>query len=154
MKRPRAQGFTLLELLLVLLLLSIVMGMAGLGIGRDPQRLASQEANLFLQLVQHARQQAVLEGVALGIRIDPQGYQLLKARGDSWEPAGQQRDIGLDLRLQIDGLPVPPAVPGKAPQLVMYGNDEHTPFSLYFEADTVRLVPLSSDGLNAPQFQP
>lgn len=93
MKRPRAQGFTLLELLLVLLLLSIVMGMAGLGIGRDPQRLASQEANLFLQLVQHARQQAVLEGVALGIRIDPQGYQLLKARGDSWEPAGQQRDL-------------------------------------------------------------
>ncbi|MNM97559.1 putative type II secretion system protein H precursor [compost metagenome] len=152
MKQRRSRGFTLLELLLVMLLLGIVLGMAGFTFARDPQRMASQEANLFLQLVQYARQQAVLERLALGIRIDAEGYQLLRATEDSWEVAGRRRDIDQDLRLEIDGLPVPHALAGGAPQLVMYGNDEHTPFSLHFEVDNVRLVSVSSDGLNDPQF--
>ncbi|MFK3817537.1 type II secretion system minor pseudopilin GspH [Pseudomonas sp. NPDC089407] len=155
MKQRRSRGFTLLELLMVMLLLGIVMGMAGFTFARDPQRMASQEANLFLQLVQYARQQAVLERQALGIRIDGQGYQLLRAFEDDWVAAGKRRDIGLGLRLrlEIDGLPVPHALAGAAPQLLMYGSDEHTPFSLHFEADNVRLVSVSSDGLNDPQFE-
>ena len=152
MKQRRSRGFTLLELLLVMLLLGIVMGMAGFTFARDPQRVASQEASLFLQLVQFARQQAVLEGLTQGIRIDAQGYQLLKASEDGWEAAGRHRDIDLDLRLEIDGLPVPHALAGGAPQLLMYGNDEHTPFTLHFEVDNVRLVSVSSDGLNDPQL--
>lgn len=152
MKQRRSRGFTLLELLLVMLLLGIVMGMAGFTFARDPQRVASQEASLFLQLVQFARQQAVLEGLTQGIRIDAQGYQLLKASEDGWEAAGRHRDIDLDLRLEMDGLSAPYALAGGAPQLLMYGNDEHTPFSLHFEADDVRLVSVSSDGLNDPQF--
>lgn len=152
MKQRRSRGFTLLELLLVMLLLGIVTGMVGFTFARDPQRMASQEANLFLQAVQYARQQAVLEGLALGIRLDAQGYQLLKASEESWEAAGKRRDVDLDLRMEIDGLPVPYAMAGGPPQLVMYGNDEYTPFSLHFEANNVRLVSMSSDGLNDPQF--
>ncbi|MNJ65985.1 hypothetical protein D3C77_620280 [compost metagenome] len=102
--------------------------------------------------MQYARQKAVLERLALGIRIDAEGYQLLRATEDSWEVAGRRRDIDQHLRLEIDGLPVPHALAGGAPQLVMYGNDEHTPFSLHFEVDNVRLVSVSSDGLNDPQF--
>ncbi|MFJ4065514.1 type II secretion system minor pseudopilin GspH [Pseudomonas sp. NPDC089996] len=152
MKPGRSRGFTLLELLLVMLVLGMAMGMAGLMFGRDPLRMASQEANLFLQLVQHARQQAVLDGATLGIRIDVQGYQLVKANGDRWEAAGKRRATDLDLRLEIDGLAIPPPATGRAPQLVMYGNDEHTPFFLHFEAERVRLVSVSSDGLNDPKF--
>ncbi|MNN27508.1 putative type II secretion system protein H precursor [compost metagenome] len=152
MKQRRSQGFTLLELLLVMLLLGIVMSMAGVVFGRDPQRMANQEASLFFQLVQHARHQAVLEGLALGIRIDARGYQLLRATGHRWEIAGKHRDIDLDLHVEIDGVPVPPGVPGMAPQLVMYGNDEHTPFALHFGVNDVRLVSVSSDGINDPSF--
>ena len=152
MNLRRSQGFTLLELLLVMLLLGIVMGMAGFIFGRDPQRMANQEANLFYQLVQHARQQAVLEGLALGIRIDAQGYQLLQAADDGWAAVGKHRDVELDLRVEVDGVAVPHALPGSAPQLVMYANDEHTPFSLHFEAGNVRLVSVSSDGMNDPSF--
>lgn len=152
MKKRRCNGFTLLELLLVMVVLGIVMGMAGFTFGRDPQRVANQEASLFLQLLQHARHQAVLEGVTLGIRIDAQGYQLLKTVEHSWEAAGKQRETGLDIRMEIEGVPVPLAQPGRAPQLVIDPYDEYTPFSLHFEADSARLVSLSSDGLNDPQF--
>lgn len=47
MKQRRSQGFTLLELLLVMLLLGIVMSMAGVMFGRDPQRMANQKPAFF-----------------------------------------------------------------------------------------------------------
>ncbi|MGE8322883.1 MAG: type II secretion system minor pseudopilin GspH [Pseudomonas sp.] len=149
----RSQGFTLLEMLLVLVLAGIVIGMAGLQLGRNPQRLADQEAGLFLQLVQYARQQAVLEGRELGVRIDARGYQLMKAGGRTWTAAGQHRDTGLDLRLEIDGFPVLLTRPQSAAQLVFYRNDEYTPFSLSFQEAGVGLAQVSSDGLNDPQLE-
>ena len=149
----RSQGFTLLELMLVLLLAGIVMGMAGLQVGRDPQRLASQEAGLFLQLVEHARQQAVLEGRELGVHIDARGYQLMKLSGRTWEVAGQRRDTGLDLHLEIDGFSVLLTRQGSAAQLVFARNDEHTPFSLSFHEAGASLAQVSSDGLNAPWIE-
>lgn len=153
MSLRRAKGFTLLEMMLVLLLAGVVMGMAGLQLGRDPQRLASQEAVLFLQLVEHARQQAVLEGREMGVHIDARGYQLMKASGSSWVAAGLRRDTGLDLRLSIDGFPVMLAGPGNTAQLVFALNDEYTPFSLSFHEAGVGLAQLSSDGLNDPWLE-
>lgn len=148
-----ARGFTLLEMLLVLVLVSIVMGMAGLQLGHDPQRQASQEADLFLQLVQHARQQALLEGRALGVHVDTRGYQLMKSKGRTWEVAGQHRDTGLDLHLQIDGLPVILTRRGATAQLVFASNDEYTPFSLSFHEAGVGLAHVTSDGLNDPRLE-
>ncbi|WP_060509884.1 type II secretion system minor pseudopilin GspH [Pseudomonas sp. NBRC 111124] len=153
MSPRRTKGFTLLEMMLVLLLAGVVLGMAGLQLGRDPQRLASQEAGFLLQLVEHARQQAVLEGQEMGVQFDARGYQLMKASGTSWVAAGQRRDTGLDLRLSIDGFPVTLAGPGNTAQLVFSRNDEHTPFSLSFHEGGVDLAQLSSDGLNAPWLE-
>jgi general secretion pathway protein H len=153
MSLHRSKGFTLLEMMLVLLLAGVVIGMAGLVVGRDPQRLANQEAGLFLQMVEHARQQAVLEGQEMGVSIDARGYQLMKASGRSWVAAGQRRDTGLDLRLSIDDFPVMLAGPGNSAQVVFARNDEYTPFSLSFHEAGVALVQLSSDGLNDPWLE-
>lgn len=152
MTRRCSRGFTLLEMMLVLLLVGIVMGLAGLQLGRDPQRLASQEAGLFLQLVQHARQQAVLEGGELGIQVAPRGYQLMRKVERTWEVAGPHRDTQLDLLLLIDGLFVMPIRSGSSAQLMFAVNDEYTPFSLSFLDAGVELAHVTSDGLNDPRL--
>lgn len=146
----RSRGFTLLELLLVMLLAGIALGMAGLVGGGDRKRLAYREAGLLLQLVQHARQQAVLEGQELGLRIDRQGYQLMMRSGQRWAAAGQRRAIELDLQLEIDGLAVSVQGQGNGAQLVFASNDEYTPFSLHLHEAGVRLASITSDGLNDP----
>ncbi|MBF8744194.1 type II secretion system protein GspH [Pseudomonas putida] len=153
MMRRQARGFTLLEMMLVLVLVGIVMGLAGFQAGRDPQRLAREEASLFLQLVQHARHQAVLEGQALGVHIDPHGYQLLKAAGRIWQVEGPRHDTGLDLLLEIDSLPVVLASDSNIAQLVFASNDEYTPFSLSFQQAGVELARVTSDGLNDPWLE-
>ena len=153
MTRRLSRGFTLLEIMLVMLLAGVVMAMVGLPIGRDPQRLARQEADRFLQLVQYARQQAVLEGRDLAVHIDPRGYQLLKREGQSLAAQGQRLDTGLDLHLEIDGLAVTPSGRGGTAQLVFSSSDEHTPFSLAFHEAGVSLALIVSDGLNDPWLE-
>lgn len=150
MNRAASRGFTLLELLLVLALLATLVGMAGLSLGRDPQRQAQQEASLFQQMLQLARQRAVLEGAPLGVRVDGQGYRLYRHDPQGWQPAGEHRDTGLRLSLLIDGQPV---AHGGPPQLLIHDSDEHSVFSLHFYQDAVRLVSVSSDGLNDPWLE-
>lgn len=150
MTRAAARGFSLLELLLVLALLATLVGMVGLSFGRDPQRAAYQEAGLFQQMLQLARQRAVLEGVTLGVRVDGQGYRLYRYDQQGWVPAGGQRDTGLQLLLLIDGQPVTQAGP---PQLLIHDNDEHSVFSLHFRQDAEHLLSVSSDGLNDPWLE-
>ncbi|MFK0094392.1 GspH/FimT family protein [Pseudomonas sp. NPDC090592] len=153
MKQRRSRGFTLLEIMLVLLLVGVVLAMAGLQVGQGPQRLAQQEAGLFLQLVQYARQQAVLEGRELAVHVDPRGYRLVKGEGHGVAAQGPRRDTGLDLRLEIDGLAVMPGRPEVTAQLVFSRSDEHTPFSLSFHEAGVSLARVSSDGLNNPWLE-
>ena len=152
MRQRRSRGFTLLEIMLVLLLVGVVLAMAGLQVGQSPQRLARQEAVLFLQLVQYARQQAVLEGRDLAVHVDSRGYQL-KGERHSVAVQGQRRDTGLDLHLEIDGLAVMPGKLEGTAQLVFSRSDEHTPFSLSFHEAGVSLAQVSSDGLNDPWLE-
>lgn len=150
MNARRNHGFTLLELLVVLVVVAIVLAMAGLVVGRDPQRQALQEASLFMQVLYQARQRAVLEGRTLGIRVDEQGYQLGRYAAEGWQMAGARHDTGLQLRLQLEDRA--PAASNGA-WLLIHGNDEHSIFRLHFEHDKVLLVSVSSDGLNDPRIE-
>jgi len=62
----RAPGFTLIELVVILLLLAIVLGMVGVNLARDDSgRLRDEAARLDVS-IKAARQEAVLQG-----RISP-----------------------------------------------------------------------------------
>lgn len=72
----RSRGFTLLELMVVIALVGIVLGVAGLAAGNTPARQARQEAGQVLQLIQQLREQAVIEGREYGVRVRRTEYQV------------------------------------------------------------------------------
>lgn len=147
--RPSA-GFTLIELLVVMAVLGTVVAMAGLSFTRDPRHHAVQEAQLFVQLVQHARQRSLLEGQPLAVRIGRHDYQLARFAGQRWVAVAEVRDTGLQLQLELDGAMV---AEDDSPGLLLYPHDEHSVFSLHFSHGAERLATVSSDGLNDPWLE-
>ena len=113
--RARASGFTLLEVLVVMVIVGIIVSMAVISVnvlGRD--REMDQEARRLQAVLDQAREDAMLEGRDLGLRIDARGYDFVRydARKDHWDtipgdpllrerswPDGLEAELWLESRL-------------------------------------------------------
>lgn len=145
----RCQGFTLLELMVVIVLMGVLAGMVSLAIGPSPGREARQQAQDFIQVVQALRERAVLDAQEYGVRLQPGAYQALRLEAKGWTAvASVQRLPGdLTLRLELDGHGVALDDGQGAPQLLMLSSDEISPFRLSIKVAGQTFVRVSSDGL-------
>jgi general secretion pathway protein H len=138
------RGFTLLELLVVLVLIGIILSFAVLSVG-DGGRQArlEQEARRMQALFSLASEEAVLRSLELGVVLQQQGYAFVGYDGEAWQPlTGDSllREHALPetmkFALFIEGLPVElSALPGEgeegpAPQLLFFSSGERQPFEL------------------------
>ena len=103
--RPRAAGFTLLEVLVVVTIIGILISMAVVSInvlGGDHEM--DQEAGRLVAVLGEARDDAMLHGRDLGLRVDARGYDWLKydSRTDRWVRIDD--DIVLRARSLPDGV--------------------------------------------------
>jgi len=152
---PRqGRGFSLLELLVVLLLVGIILTMATLAVapavGRDD---GSGEARRLAALLQLAREQAVLQGYEHGLEVSRDGYRLLALQEQGWAPLQESawrprilpEEIRLELTIEGRALSLPPEPTGE-PQLLLLSSGEMTPFEIEISDATMRCR-LAGDGL-------
>ncbi|MFV1997435.1 MAG: prepilin-type N-terminal cleavage/methylation domain-containing protein [Acidiferrobacterales bacterium] len=80
MNQPRHThpGFTLIEVVVVMLLLAIIAGTVGLNLSKDPASEVREEAERLAILINVARDQAILEGRFYGIRFNVTGYEFTR----------------------------------------------------------------------------
>ena len=157
--RASASGFTLVEVLVVIVIIAIVATLFVFSIGavrrNDPAFIESQRMVSLLNL---ARDQATLDGLDLGIRINPQDYVFLTTldpRLVEWIPpadlqAFRPRSLanGLEFRLWVENQEVILEDPKKArrkrsknqtaeppPQVLVLSSGDITPFRLVIERD-------------------
>ncbi|MEA3291615.1 MAG: type II secretion system minor pseudopilin GspH [Pseudomonadota bacterium] len=83
---PRCDGFTLLEMLLVVFLIGLTAGYIVLKMDRDEDQIARLEANRFATLLNHIRDESVLTGRPLAVEVDDfEGtYRFLRLDKDKW----------------------------------------------------------------------
>lgn len=73
----RFRGFTLVELLVVMLLIVIVLGIAGLTLHGSEARTLRTEAERLALLIETAHQESVLQGRVLVLAFAEDGYEFL-----------------------------------------------------------------------------
>lgn len=77
-RRSAAAGFTLLEVLIVIVIIGILAAIVGLKIGnRALDDRLQAEAERFEQLVRLAQEETQVKGIPLGLRFTTSGYQFL-----------------------------------------------------------------------------
>jgi general secretion pathway protein H len=79
----RASGFTLLEVLVVVAIVAIIVGLAGVRLLRSPDEAVREECERLALLLQAAREEAILQGrvFTFGARRDTYGFLRLERDG-------------------------------------------------------------------------
>jgi general secretion pathway protein H len=148
--RPISKGFTLIEILVVLLIITIL---AGVTIARLPA--VSKNADFETEtrrlelLFSMAHQESILDSTEFGFRLTDHGYKLLKFDdgSQSWMDAEnpfQERSLPDDLKLVIkadsDGFSL---LGENLPPVLILSSGENTPFRLILQStlqDTSRTL--------------
>jgi general secretion pathway protein H len=152
----RSKGFTLVEILVVVVIMAVVISLAVLSIGttgRDNQ--LDQEGRRIQALIDLLHERASLEGRDFGVSVQPDGYDFLvyDTIRDAWhkfdlENEYRHRNLpkGVSFQLQLDQQTVVLKAVDKslsggaptAPQLAIAASGEGTPFRLILLRDTTR----------------
>jgi general secretion pathway protein H len=145
----RDKGFTLVEILVVVVIMAVVISLAvmSLGVtGRDAQ--LDEETRRMEGLLGLLHERALLEGRDFGLRVEPTSYEFEVYDGarDRWTRMDQEREFrhrdlpnGLGLQLQLDSQTVVLKAPDTRlsgqqalppPQIAISASGEGTPFRL------------------------
>ena len=154
---PRISGFTLLEVLVVVVIIGIITSMAVISVnvlGGDHEM--DQEAARLRAILVQTREDAMLLGVDVGLRVDLHGYDFLRydPRKELWQsvtddPVLRPRTLpeGLSTQLRLEGREVvfkkddaapgllESAEPRLEPQVVVQASGDLVPFDIYLRRD-------------------
>jgi len=149
-------GFTLLEILVVIVIIGVMVSMATLSIGLlGADRQSEEEARRVWAVITQAREEAELQAIDVALFVGATDYEFLRfdTRRNQWVPviddklyAQRALPEGLRFRLWLEGreIVLKPALPDRSkkdenekspPQLTVLSSGDVVPFELQIERD-------------------
>jgi general secretion pathway protein H len=141
MKSYSQAGYTLIEILIVLFIISIVTSVALISISHNENRQLETFTNELVQVMSLAEEQAMLQPAVLGVSMNNGYLQLQRlqetnSKNVSWVPL---QDTVYDKKMIPGNIQVKVSVQGvaeakdkqeKAPQIIISTNGDITPFTI------------------------
>lgn len=146
MSRRSGQGFTLIEILVVLFIISIVTSVALLSISRHQNKQLETFTNQLMQIVSLAEEQAMLQPIVLGLSLRDQAFQFSTLKSDmtadeknKWmafqDTILSKQAIPDDIQVGVEVGNQTASSSEKAdktnPQIIISTNGDITPFTIY-----------------------
>ncbi len=133
------RGFTLLEIMVVMVLMGILSSLAVLSAGGGPQDRLAQEGQRLAALLELQQQEAILTGELRGVQFSRQGYAILALdEQGAWGPPDATDTLirhtlpeDLALGLWVDNRPAP-LEKSRFPQVLLLNSGEATEFVVVF----------------------
>lgn len=164
LRRP-SSGFTLIEILVVLIVVGLLAALAivNLGGGTQQRELDNAVRELYL-LMQTASEQAILNNQELGLVFEDKGYRFVVYDDEQREWSGQSQRL-FRTRTLPEWVVVTPFIDNDVPRLasaedelrpdvVFFSSGENTPFELEFnvaqQPDILHRI--QSDGFDGIQW--
>ena len=105
-------GFTLIEIMVVLLIVAITIGMIGVNLQRGDNNRVQEEADRIVILLQAAREEAILQGQVFVVQFTSDGYRFLRLSNKGKLEQLEKDDVlfprslpdGVQLTFTLDGV--------------------------------------------------
>ncbi len=156
-KSPAASGFTLLEVLVVLVIISVIVGFAVLSIDTGPEELR-REGNRIASLLELASEEAVMNGRECRVILRRHGYSFEQLQEGKWQATADELfrprrlpdDISFQLFLENQEVQLnddDDPKTSKTGALLILSSGEVTPFELTVTGGATGEVNIHSNGL-------
>lgn len=149
----KRHGFTLLELLVVLVIVGMTLGAVVLNVNPGQRQLLYNEAQRIAQLMQLARDEAIVRNQAIAFETDSTRYRFLIREANEWRPLlGDELLRERSYRIAPLSLRLDPVITNsQGPLRIVFGREPvDKPFSLSLTTDVHRVV-VRADGIG--QFE-
>ena len=153
-QRRHERGFTILELLVVLVIIGIVVSMATLAVGGNEARTLRDEAQRLTALLDLAIQESVLNGREMALEVDESSYQFLAYVDEEWLPLAEvdefrlrELPLGIQLEAEVEGQAAAEDLFGEteASQVWIMSSGEVSPFTITLKLEDGPLYRLNGD---------
>ncbi len=153
-QRRHERGFTILELLVVLLIIGIVLSMATLSVGGNEARALKEEAQRLSTLLDLAIQESVLNSREMALELNEDSYQFLFYDGKDWLPIADVKEFrprelpqGIQLEAEVEGQAAAEDLFGEteASRIWIMSSGEVSPFSVTLTLEDGPVYQLDGD---------
>jgi general secretion pathway protein H len=144
-----AQGFTLLEVMIVIVIISVLSSFVALSLqDMDKSIQFKNEAKRLNHVIALAREEAILNSEILGLRFRKNCYSFMFRKNTEWIAYNDRifgpHEIpqGIEFQLLINGMvtPLPLDKPPKTPQIAIWPSGEVSPFELNIKSTIIQSV--------------
>jgi general secretion pathway protein H len=148
-RRAGGAGFTLLELLLVIVIAGITLGAVSFNAMPSARQALQNEAQRIALLMQLARDEAIVRDQPIAFEAAPDGYRFMLREGSRWTPLAQDQMLRpRAFQHPPLALSIEPAAAGSGnPLRIVFGREPvDKPFVLTLAAGAAR-VAIRADGI-------
>jgi general secretion pathway protein H len=137
------RGFTLIEVMVVVILIGILINAAVLSFGRNsPEDLLEREALRLSSLIGLASEEALLRSELIGVDIGEETYGFLRLEEGEWQPMDDNlfrtRELPQGMLFSIASTQqVGEDNEENIPEIILLNSGEMTPFELKLSSDLI-----------------